>query len=235
MPAAAERHPPAPDAAALSARLRSGTRAIHTRAERSGIVRDLLGGTITRNGYALYLRNLLPAYRAMERTLEERRGEVVLAGFARSKLYRSAAIEADLSGEDRWRTMPVVAAASAYAALIEAAAREPSGGALVAHAYVRYFGDLSGGQILRRLLARSLDLRESALSVYDFPAIADLDAFKAELREAVDEAGRRLDETAPVVDAALRGFRASIDVSEAVQTLVSVRRNGGPANGSLGR
>jgi heme oxygenase len=35
-------------------------------------------------------------------------------------------------------------------------AAEGDGTRLIAHAYTRYLGDLSGGQILQRLLARSL-------------------------------------------------------------------------------
>ena len=46
---------------------------------------------------------------------------------------------------------------------------------LIAHAYVRYLGDLSGGRIVGRILARSPGLGPEALSFYDFPGIADPD------------------------------------------------------------
>lgn len=200
--------------------LRTATQALHTQAERSGVVRELLRGTITRDAYGLYLRSLLPAYRALEEGLENRRKEVVVAGFARRELYRTSAIEADLAalcGTGWSRALPVLPAASSYALLIEAAGREASGSALVAHSYVRYFGDLSGGQILRRLLARSLRLPDAALSLYEFLGIADLEAFKSELREAVDAAGRRLASPQRVIDEALHAFRASIEISQGVE------------------
>jgi len=50
------------------------TKALHVEAERTGIIRDLLRGEATREGYVLLLRNLLPAYRAMEQGLVRHRG-----------------------------------------------------------------------------------------------------------------------------------------------------------------
>ena len=61
------------------------------------------------------------------------------------------------------------------------------------------------------------DLPATALSVCDFPGIDDLDGFKRALRETVDQTGRRLAAPRLVVEEALRGFRANIDVSAAVQ------------------
>ncbi len=50
------------------------TKALHVEAERTGIIRDLLRAEASRDGYILLLRNLLPAYRAMEQGLERHRG-----------------------------------------------------------------------------------------------------------------------------------------------------------------
>ena len=50
------------------------TKTLHVEAERTGIIRDLLRGEASREGYVLLLRNLLPAYQAMERGLERHRG-----------------------------------------------------------------------------------------------------------------------------------------------------------------
>ena len=64
---------------------------------------------------------------------------------------------------------------------------------LLAHAYVRYLGDLSGGQMLRGVLAKSAALAgETAVSFYDFgDALATRDltqAFRAGLAAVpVDE------------------------------------------------
>ena len=57
-----------PDGVVTSLYLR--TKTLHVEAERTGIIRDLLRGEASREGYALLLRNLLPAYQAMEQGLE---------------------------------------------------------------------------------------------------------------------------------------------------------------------
>ena len=49
------------------------TKTLHVEAERTGIIRDLLRGEASREGYILLLRNLLPAYLAMEHGLERHR------------------------------------------------------------------------------------------------------------------------------------------------------------------
>ena len=43
------------------------------------------------------------------------------------------------------------------------------GGALVAHNYARYLGDLSGGQAVGKILDRTFDLSGARLAFYEFP------------------------------------------------------------------
>jgi heme oxygenase (biliverdin-producing, ferredoxin) len=63
-------------------------------------------------------------------------------------------------------------------------ARAP--GLLVAHAYVRYLGDLSGGQIVRRIVAKSLHLSSDAgLRFYDFGDAAQAKALAQWFRQGL--------------------------------------------------
>jgi len=112
--------------------------------------------------------------------------------------------------------LPLLPAALAYAAAISAASAG-AGHRLIAHAYARYLGDLSGGQILKRLLARSLDLPAAALSFYEFPAIADLAAFKESYRAAIEQAGDVLDDFDGVVEEGALAFELNIELSVALQ------------------
>ena len=195
------------------------TKALHVEAERTGIIRDLLRGNASRDGYVLLLRNLLPAYQAMEQGLERHRGSPHLAQLANYRLDRASAIEADLvalGGKDWAENVPLLPAGKIYAARIEKAA-EGDGARLIAHAYARYLGDLSGGLILQRLLARSLGLQPIELSFYDFPGFSDPGALKIDYRKALDRAGSLATDPHSVVEEGAIAFSLNIDLSCAVQ------------------
>ena len=192
--------------ASLLQALRERTRDLHTRAERSGIIADILHGRARREGYGLLLRNLLPVYRALEQQLARHAGSQRLGSVVRPELERTGAIAADLDYlAAEVAGVEVSPAAARYVSTIMAASRG-DGSLLVAHAYARYLGDLSGGQIVKRLLARSLNLPSAALSFYDFPAIADIAAFKSEYRAAIDRAGDESENFDAVVEEGALAF-----------------------------
>jgi len=196
------------------------TKTLHVEAERTGIIRDLLRGEASRDAYVLLMRNLLPAYQAMERGLEHHRGSPGLGLLAGYRFDRALTIESDLVAlcGERWNhDIPLLAAGEIYASRI-AQVTEGDGGGLIAHAYTRYLGDLSGGQILQRLLARSLQLRPSELSFYDFSRFSDLDALKADYRKALELAGTLALDTRAVIEEGAAAFSLNIDLSRAVQS-----------------
>ncbi|MDB5618719.1 biliverdin-producing heme oxygenase [Tardiphaga sp.] len=198
--------------------LYAGTKTLHAEAERSGIIRELLRGQATREGYILLQRNLLPAYRALEAGLERHRDTPALAALAAYRLDRASALEADLRamcGGD-FSGVALLPASEAYGQRIEAAARG-DGELLIAHAYTRYLGDLSGGQILKRLLAKTPGLQPDELSFYDFPGHADLAALKAGYRAALDRAGTLAADPQAIIDEGSTAFSLNIDLSWAVQ------------------
>lgn len=58
---------------------------------------------------------------------------------------------------------------------------------LVAHAYTRYMGDLSGGQTLRRVARKSLKLEsDEGTAFYEFPEISSAKDFKNMYRAQLD-------------------------------------------------
>lgn len=194
------------------------TKALHAEAERTGIIRSLLRGEASRAGYILLLRNLLPAYRAMEHGLERHSGSPGIEMLSRYRLARAHAIESDLAAlcGERWiEDVPLLAAGDIYAERVARAA-EGDGMRLIAHAYTRYLGDLSGGQILQRLLARTLELRPSELTFYDF-AHYDLEVLKADYRRALDDAGATAPDSQIVVEEGAIAFSMNIDLSCAVE------------------
>ncbi len=217
---ATDRHP------GLMAALRERTRAMHARAERSGIVREILRGRVSRYGYALLLRNLLPAYREIERGLRRHRDRPAISEIVRPELVRVQAIESDLEalfGADWCRKLRPLRSGELYALRIARAELDPE--MLLAHPYVRYLGDLNGGQVLRRMLARSPGFGPGMLAFHAFPNIRDVAKFTADYRDALDRAGGKIAAADRVIGEALAAFRLNIRLFEAVlRAALAVRR-----------
>ncbi len=149
-----------PSASGLPERLRDSTRELHTATERSGAMAALLAGRLPRAGYCTLLRNLHAIYTALEAALRTHAAAPALVTLAAGPLQRAPALADDLAalhGPGWAETLPLAAATQAYVARLHALQAGPAERAapgLVAHAYVRYLGDLHGGQVLQRLVAR---------------------------------------------------------------------------------
>jgi heme oxygenase (biliverdin-producing, ferredoxin) len=211
-------------ATSLSDLMREHTQELHVRAERAGVINDILRGRASRFGYALLLRNLLPAYTALEFGLELRRDTPAVRPIAEKALYRSSAIKSDLAqifGSIWEKHLPLLPCGQRYGRRIDEAA-SGSGTLLIAHAYTRYLGDLNGGQIMKRLLAKSLGLQPEELSFFDFDAIADGEAFKKQYRRAFNECGPLVADIVAVVVEAKVAFGLNIAIAEEVQRAASL-------------
>lgn len=196
------------------------TKALHLEAERTGFIADMLRGAATRHGYALLLRNLLPAYREIEDGLERHRDNPILAPLARYRLARTPAIAADLAALSDAGDLPLLPEAETYARTVAKAATG-DGSRLIAHAYARYLGDLNGGQIVKRLLEKSLGLGARELSHYDFSAVGEPAALKAGYRQALELAGAAAPEPNAVIAEGAVAFERNIALSIAVQRHVA--------------
>jgi heme oxygenase len=199
----------------LAAALREGTSALHREAERAGIMRELLRGRVTRGGYCALLRNLHALYWALEANLTRHAADPAIALISLPALARSAALASDLESLHgaRWeREIPLEPAMVRYVERLDEVARtDPR--ALLAHAYVRYLGDLSGGQIVRRVIASALALTEgSGQAFYRFPEAPEVLA--ARLRSALDSITLTPEEQSRLVDEARLAFRYHIELFE---------------------
>jgi len=203
----------------LASALKERTRCLHVQAERSGIIAEILNGRVSRFGYALLLRNLLFAYQQLEAGLDQHRLDPQLLGVARPEIYRSAALASDLAqlcGEAWERVLPLLPAGERYGRRIMLVA-EHARARLVAHAYARYLGDLNGGQVMKRILVRSLRLQPRCLGFYDFPLIRDIKTFKAEYRQAINRSAAEMADLDGVVEEGAVAFQLNIELSEATR------------------
>jgi len=170
----------------LAERLRIATATIHADAECAGIMRELVRGRLGRRAYCSLLRNLYEIYATLEAALERHTAHPFISTLELSGLGRRAALAADLHAlhGERWAVeLGIASAAGQYMQRLRVLDRERAE-LLVAHAYVRYLGDLSGGQILRRVVADSLHLAHGAgTAFYEFDGDAAVlaDGFRARL------------------------------------------------------
>ena len=154
--------------AGLAGRLRHATQALHRAAERSPLMAAVLRGKVDRDRYAALLAQLRPIYQALEDGLDRHAGHPGFAAFGFDALRRAPALAADLQRLGA-AEQPLRPATVAYVdRLRRDDERQPP--RLVAHAYVRYLGDLHGGQQLARIVDSALGLGAGTLRFHDFGA-----------------------------------------------------------------
>lgn len=144
----------------LAVRLKTQTGDVHRQAERSRFMAALLRGDVDRAGYCAYLRSLHAIYVALESVLARHSAHPLIRPVFDPSLFRGEALADDLRtlhGESWTDELVPQPAALCYAARLEQIAGT-NPGRLLAHAYVRYLGDLSGGQVLRRIVAQATRL-----------------------------------------------------------------------------
>ncbi len=198
----------------LTQQLRRRTSVLHNAAEASGVVAAMMNGQVTRSHYALYLRNLLPAYQAMETALQDSR--TIFPGLAQPSLYRGDRIVADLialKGPDWAESLPLLASGRLYAERIAWAGHSEL---LIAHCYTRYLGDLNGGRVLMRRVLTRFGPDFPAIAFVTFPDILDIDEFRAAYRHNLDSAEVHLLDPSGVVEEAAIAFQLNIELSREV-------------------
>lgn len=86
---------------------------------------------------------------------------------------------------------------------------------LVAHSYTRYMGDLSGGQVLKKVAQRALKLPPTGegLEFYHFEGIHSAKAFKQLYRSRMNELDLSAATKERIVDEAVRAFHFNIEVT----------------------
>lgn len=203
--------------ASLAARLKEETRQLHAWAERSGVMADLLHGRLGLDGYCELLRHLQAIYAALEAGLDRHLQDPRLW---RAELRRLAALDQDLDRlhPDVWRTdKPLKPAAVAYVARLQALA-QTAPQRLLAHAYVRYLGDLYGGQMLARLIRQRFGLQgNEGTAFYAFGEPAQVETLKRDFRAGLDALDLTPTQADDFVAEACEAFRLHARLFEELQ------------------
>ena len=197
------------DTRALPLRLKSATREWHARAERSGVMAALLAGTLSRESYVALLANLRALYAELEPQLQSMHPSWVL----QTRLTREPALAADLHA---WGAGParLVQATHQYRERLREL-HGPLAHRLWAHVYVRYLGDLHGGQLLsrqvRRLYGPSVSVR-----FYDFGSSEQVHGLREALREQLASLALEVTQADEVVAEAVSAFEAHCRMFEEI-------------------
>ncbi len=174
----------------LSQVLRAATREVHERAERSPYMDELFGARLPLDAYGLLVEQYWVIYNALEDANDAMLAYPVGRPFVIDELRRVPRLRDDLEhlrGPGWPERLTVLPATAAYAERLRTAgADDPA--VHVAHHYVRYLGDLSGGQMVARLLRSTYDIAGPGALFYDFSALGSPSTFRARYRTLLDAA-----------------------------------------------
>jgi heme oxygenase (biliverdin-producing, ferredoxin) len=174
----------------LATKLREGTKKSHSMAENTGFVACFLKGTVEKNSYRKLVSNLYFVYSAMEEEMARHQHDPIISQIYFPELNRKDALEQDLAyyygANWRQEVAPSDAAKSYIGRIRQVSNTSPE--LLVAHSYTRYLGDLSGGQILKKIAVTGMNLTDGqGTHFYEFPTITDEKAFKNTYRQAMND------------------------------------------------
>ncbi|KAF9161057.1 hypothetical protein DFQ27_002686 [Actinomortierella ambigua] len=201
----------------LAVDLKEGTKVVHADAERSKFIKYFFKGEITPAIYGRFLISLYHVYTALETALDKCKDNAnIQLIYYPVELARKEALEQDLeffNGPD-WREMlsPVSPAQQAYIdAIRRCADTKPE--LLIAHSYVRYLGDLSGGQILAKKLQKYNDLPDGlGVAFYYFDRIEDKDGFKENYRKRLNQVEVDDETHLAIIEESKQTFIRNIDI-----------------------
>ena len=173
----------------LTTRLREATAAAHDDAENSGFMSALLDGELHACAAADLAGQLWFVYGALEDAVRSIADTPEGAAIADERLERHDALERDLGFlvGPRWRSsIEALPPTAAYVNRLTELARARDAASLLAHHYVRYLGDLSGGQIIARRLRDHYGIDGEGAAFYDFSALGKIKPYRDAYRDALE-------------------------------------------------
>ena len=199
----------------LATQLREGTSKSHTMAENVNFIKSFLGGVIDKGSYTEMLSKLYFVYEAIENAMEQNKEHEYIKPIYFPELNRTESLKEDLIfhyGEDWLENVTLSKATLDYVNRINTVSKEKPE-LLVAHAYTRYLGDLSGGQILKKIAQRSMGLEgNKGLAFYEFNEVSDEAQFKLNYKAALDSLPIKENEASQIIAEANTAFTLNMNI-----------------------
>jgi len=209
----------------LAARLREGTGKAHTMAENTAYMKCFLKGIMSREPFRKLMANLYFVYSTLEEEINQHLDNPIVAGIHFPEIERRDNLAADMAFYygDNWQAEIVAQVNEAGQHYVDrirtAAASDPA--LLVAHAYVRYMGDLSGGQGLKHLARKALNLPpDRGTGLHEFsslPTSEDQRNFKFGYRDALNSLPVTEAQIEAIVEEANLAFSMNREVMHALE------------------
>nr|BED43223.1 heme oxygenase [Pyropia sp. Myanmar_A]BED43420.1 heme oxygenase [Pyropia sp. Myanmar_B]BED43617.1 heme oxygenase [Pyropia sp. Myanmar_C] len=192
----------------LANQLREGTTKSHSMAENVSFVKSFLGGVVDKQSYRKLVANLYFVYCAIEEEILSNKDHPAIKPIYFAELNRQKSLAEDLNyyyGSDWLNLIEPSPATKIYVDRIHSIGNQQPE-LLVAHAYTRYLGDLSGGQILKKIAKGAMNLSDDrGTKFYDFDQIENEKLFKDQYRSALN--------TIPVSDSQIQNIVAEANIS----------------------
>lgn len=206
--------------------LREGTQQSHTLAENTAYMKCFLKGIVEKEPFRQLLANLYFVYNALEDAIRNHAQHAVVGPMYFPLLERTASLEKDLAfyyGASWRNEISPSPQGRCYVEHIQTLADQKPA-LLVAHAYVRYMGDLSGGQGLKAVVRSALELPEGQGTAFyefdDIPAVEARRAFKGRYRNALNSLPIDNSLAQAIVDEANLAFQFNCNVMHDLEPLV---------------
>ncbi|MFY7856588.1 MAG: biliverdin-producing heme oxygenase [Rubrivivax sp.] len=208
----------APEPQSLPEALRRATADAHLQAERSPFVGTLLSGQIEPEVYLRWLVALHGLYAALEQGLQAEWSASVATTCPHlpASVFRAKSVQDDITywcGHLGCEAPVAGPVAAAYAEHLRVLAREAPA-RLLAHAYVRYLGDLSGGRLMQKGLKHlggqgtpdDPSLPHPGMAFFRYPEGNSLSELREQVRSVLAAAGNDLSDWQGVLDEAVDAF-----------------------------
>ena len=200
--------------------LKEGTKKSHSAAENTTFVKSFLRGVVSKESYRALVNDLYFVYCALEEEVSNLKDHPVIGNLQLSDLNRRDALEMDLRYYygPIWRSLikPSEACERYVNRIREVAKNEPE--LLVGHHYTRYLGDLSGGQILKGIAEKALELGNGqGLKFYDFEKIEDPKAYKAGYRGILNGLPITEQQANAIIEEANYAFKLNMDMFNSLE------------------
>lgn len=193
----------------LSKRLYEETKSAHEQVESAAFVLALRDMKLPQDEYVQYLADLKFVYQALEESLRANVAIPAIKALFDDKLCRTKLLQADLKSFNAEGFRTTEAAENYVRHLKELSKSQPI--LLLAHAYVRYMGDLSGGRMMKKFVETLFPGEHTAF--YNFDELLGPDAIGAKFVEYKNAWKGRLDglnftedEKKDLIDEAQKGF-----------------------------